>query len=130
MELMHLLKYRGGDGQLKYFRLLEKVQVHWKDIGILMGIENATLEMFEHKWRGDLKEQCRDVFQTWLRQGSEKYSVKWSGLLELLEDVQLKEIAYELQEILGKLIPYSGYLLREKPFVNFVLLRVSAKVFS
>jgi len=102
MELMHLLKYRDRDGRLKDFRLLEKIQVHWKDMGILMGIENATLEKFEHKWRGDLKEQCRDVFQTWLTHGSEKYSVKWSGILELLEDVRLREISYQLEEVLGK----------------------------
>ena len=84
------------------FRLLENIQGHWKDIGTLMGIETSMLEKFEHKWRGDLKEQCREVLQAWLEQGSEKYPVTWRGLLDVLEDVQLKTISLELQEKLGK----------------------------
>ena len=100
--MIQLVKYTGNDGQVKDFRLLEKIQGHWKDIGTLMGIENATLESFEHKWRGNLKEQCREVLQTWLNQGSEKYPVTWSGMLEVLKDVQLKMISLELQEVLGK----------------------------
>ena len=51
MDMIQLVKYTGNDGQVKDFRLLEKIQGHWKDIGILMGIENATLESFEHKWQ-------------------------------------------------------------------------------
>ena len=102
MDMLQLVKYTGSDGQTKEFRLLPKIQGHWKDIGTLMGIETSTLEAFEYKWPGDSKEQCREVLQAWLNQGSEKYPVTWSGLLEVLKDVQLKMISLELQEVLGK----------------------------
>ena len=102
MDMIQLVKYTGSDGQPKEFRLLENIQGKWKDIGTLMRIENATLNNFEHKHRGESKEQCRDVLQTWREQGSEKYPVTWSGLLEVLKDVQLKEVSRELEEVLGK----------------------------
>jgi len=104
MDMIQLVKYTGSDGQPKEFHLLENIQGKWRDIGTLLRIENATLDKFEHKHQGDLKEQCRDVLQTWREEGSrsEKYPVTWSGLLEVLKDVQLKEVARELEEALGK----------------------------
>ena len=104
MDMIQLVKYPDSNGQLKEFHLLEKVQGKWKDIGTLMRIENATLNKFAHRHQSDLKEQCRDVFQMWLEGGSrsERYPVTWSGLLEVLEDVQLKEISRELEKALGK----------------------------
>jgi len=102
MELMYLIKYTSNDGQLKYFRLIDRIQEHWRDIGILIGIEPTVLNNFSSIWKGNLREQCREVLQTWHKQGSEKYPVTWSGMLGLLEDLQLKEISRELQEALGK----------------------------
>ena len=104
MDMIQLVKYTGSDGQLKKFHLLENIQGKWRDIGTLMKIKNATLNMFEHKHQGDLKEQCRDVLQIWREEGSEKYPVTWSGLLEVLKDVQLTEVSRELEEVLGKWI--------------------------
>ena len=106
MNMIQLVEYTGSDGQLKQFHLLEKIQAKWKDIGTLMEIENATLSSFAERHRGDLKEQCRDVLQMWLEGGSrsEKYPVTWSGLLEVLKDVQLKVISCELEEVLGKCV--------------------------
>ena len=104
MDMIQLVKYTSRDGQWKEFHLLEKIQEKWKDIGTLMEIENATLNRFAHRHQGDLKEQCRDVLQTWLEGGSvsEKYPVTWSGLMEVLKDVQLKVISCEFEEALGK----------------------------
>lgn len=104
MELMYLIKYTSSDGQVKDYRLIDKIQKHWRDLGILVGIEPSVLDDFESTYRGSLKEQCRKVLQTWLEQGLEKYPVTWSGILELLEDVPLKEISRELQEALGNLM--------------------------
>lgn len=104
MELIYLIKYTGSDGKLKDYRLIDKIQGHWRDIGILMRIEPSLLDNFKSIWGGNLKEQCREVFQKWFEQGSEQYPVTWSGMLRLLEDVQLKEISRELQEVLGKLL--------------------------
>ena len=102
MELMYLIKYTSSDGQVKYYRLIDRIQEHWRDIGILMGIEPSVLNNVSSIWKGNLREQCREVLQTWNKQGSEKYPVTWSGMLGLLEDLQLKEISRELQEALGK----------------------------
>ena len=108
MNMIQLVKYTGSDGQVKQFRLLERIQEKWKDIGTLMEIENATLNKFAQSHRGNLKEQCRDVLQTWLERGSisEKYPVTWSGLLEVLEDVQLTVISCEFEKVLGKYGPW------------------------
>ena len=106
MELMDLLEYTDSDGQSKDFRLLEKIQNDWKTIGIQMGIEYATLESFEHK-EGGAYEQCHKVFHKWLSMGSKKYPVTWSGLMRLLEAVQLREVSCELQEALGEMIWYT-----------------------
>ena len=102
VEMMHLIKYASSDGQIKEFRLLRNVQRHWEAIGILLGIHLHTLRGFELKRDNDLEKQCQDVLQTWLERGSEKYPVSWSGMLKVLEDVELKEISRKLQEALGK----------------------------
>ena len=102
MELMYLMKYTSSDGQVKHYRLINRIQEHWRDIGILMGIEPSVLNNYSSIWKGNLREQCREVLQTWHKQGSEKYPVTWSGMLRLLEDLELKEISRELQEALGK----------------------------
>ena len=106
MDMIQLVKYTGNDGQPKQFYLLEKIQEKWKDIGTLMKIESATLSNFAQRHQGDLKEQCRDVLQMWLEGGSrsEEYPVTWSGLLDVLKDVQLKVISCELEEVLGKCV--------------------------
>lgn len=102
MELIYLIKYTKSDGQMKEFRLLQNVQRHWEDIGILVGIHPNTLKSFQLQRGNNLEKQCQDVFQTWLEQGLKKYPVTWNGLLEVLKDVQLNEISRELEKVLGK----------------------------
>ena len=95
------MKYTSSDGQQKHFRLIDNIQEHWREIGILMGIELPVLNDFEFNCR-NLKEQCRKVLETWLTQGSENYPVTWNGMLNVLKDVKLGEISCQLEKVLGK----------------------------
>lgn len=106
METIYLIEYTSSDGQLKDFRLIEKIQGKWKVIGTLVGMEPSVLHGFESTCRGT-EEKCWNVLHTWLTQGSEKYPVTWSGMLNVLKSVKLSEISRQLQEVLGKCLIFS-----------------------
>ena len=102
MAQMYLMKYTSSDGQQNNFRLIDKIQGHWRDIGTLMKIESSVLNDFESHCRGNLKEQCRKVLEAWIAQGSRNYPVTWSGMSTVLKDVLLGEVSCQLEEVLGK----------------------------
>lgn len=92
MEKLQLITYKGG----KKLRIIQNAQEEWRKIGIELGISPAVLKGFATEGRGDLEQQCYDVFSKWLKSGSEKYKLTWQGLLELLEAVDLKPLAEDV----------------------------------
>lgn len=89
-----LIKYRVRNEE-KEFRLLQKVQQKWYDIGTLMGVPMNTIDS-----RKTDEEKCQDALQKWMERGSPKYPVEWASLIQVLQDVQMRTVAGELREAL------------------------------
>ena len=99
MRQLHLIKYTDSEGNAKTFRLLEEIQNNCRVLGIVLGIEKATLFEALDK-RLTPVEQCEFILSLWLMRGDGEYSATWAGLLQALEDVELGGVARHLREAL------------------------------
>ena len=97
-----LIKYKeaGGKGKKEY-RLLQNIQMKWKDIGRRLGIGSAVLTGYESRHRGDIVEQCQEVFSHWRNAGAENYPFTWNGVLKILRDVEMGKVADRLEKALS-----------------------------
>ena len=98
MNRLQLIKYTDSEGNSRTFRLIEKIQNHCKRLGIRLGIERATLDGFDN--RLTLEEKCEKILELWMMRGDGEYEVTWDGLLQALEDIQLKGVADHLRRAL------------------------------
>ena len=81
---------------------MDKISAKWRDIGVLLGHSNAQLDSISTKHREDPEACCKAVLQAWQENPSSEYPVSWEGLMELLEDCRLSQVAAELRNALVK----------------------------
>ena len=98
MNQLQLIKYTDSEGNSRTFRLIEQIQNHCKRLGIRLGIEKATLDGFDN--RPTQEEKCEMILELWMMRGDGEYEVTWAGLLQALEDIQLKGVAEHLRRAL------------------------------
>ena len=99
MRYITLIKYRKGNGEAD-FRLLQKIQRKWHDIGL--ELLRTPVHIESHKTD---EEKCREVLTKWLERGSDEYPVEWGSLVKVLQNVEMNEVAEELREALNNQIP-------------------------
>lgn len=93
-----VIKWKDG-GDIKTFRLIDF-------IGKCDGISNqfkipkAKYDGWVREKQGAQREVCHDVFQHWLNSGTGPYTTTWRGLIKVLEDVELGEVAKQLKTAL------------------------------
>ena len=87
-------------GQTQKFRLREMISYKWRDLGILTKLTPSGLENISEKNRGDSEKCCQDVLDKWLENPPKGYPNTWSGLIELLDDCRLTQIAEDLRNII------------------------------
>lgn len=99
MQHMTLIKYRVHN-ETSEFRLLERIQGKWCEIGTLLGVPmNAIIG--SHM---TISEKCQEVVRVWLDKGSQIYPVEWESLINVLQDVQMGTVADDLREALDNQI--------------------------
>ena len=98
MNQLQLIKYTDSEGNPRTFRLIEMIQNNWRKLGTRLGIEKATLDGFDNRLTQE--EKCEKVLDLWMMRGEREYKVTWAGLLQALEDIQLKGVANHLQTAL------------------------------
>ena len=81
---------------------MERVSLHWRNIGELIGLSFQQLECLVAEHHGKNTDCCRAVLGSWLEDPSEKYPITWRGLIKLLEDCQLYQVIFELKKALSK----------------------------
>ena len=80
---------------------MDKIQNKWRDIGELLHLLPAQLIGISTEHRDKPIECCRAVLSRWLDNPPPNYPVTWDGLIELLEDCQLTQVATELKTVLS-----------------------------
>ena len=72
----------------------------WRDVGDLLEIDSCRLDCIHAHRMGDVRLCCRDILLDWLQMEDNSYPASWEGLLVLLEDLELNNVAKKLNEAL------------------------------
>ena len=98
-NLHHLtvLKWTDSDGQKHSLRLRNEMSSRWRDVGDLLEVESSHMEGMDTHHRGDVRLCCRNVLVDWMQMEEPSYPTNWEGLLLLLEDLELNQMAKKLK---------------------------------
>ena len=79
----------------------------WRDLGIvLMGQDAATdLDIMRVDYPNDVKQCCSRMFTEWLQRTP---MASWKQLIEALKEVELTQLANELEELLIPSVEYQS----------------------
>ena len=88
----------------KKLRIYSEIAHKWRPIASLLGLEPGQISAIEHD-RRETASCITAVLQRWLEHASqlsnaERYPKSWQGLINLLDDVELGEIAMKLKKAL------------------------------
>ena len=81
---------------------MDKIAHKWRDIGQLIDVGIGQLDSIATKHHEDSTECLRTVLGRWMEDPPEDYPNTWHGLVELLNDCKLANIAKELKIALSK----------------------------
>ncbi len=84
--------------------IIPKISAQSQSMGLLVGIEFATLQKFQKQTLNDNDEVCTLVLNNWIvRNGhSDKYPLTWNALYQLLDDIGHKRAAIEMKDGLAR----------------------------
>ena len=104
VQLHHLIiiGWKDDQGQIQEYNLTDKISHKWRDIGSLIGLSLSELATISELFPNDPKECCQAVLGQWLDNPSPDYPATWQGLLHLLNENQLDQIASELRNLVCK----------------------------
>ena len=95
------LKY-SDEGEKKRVGIINKASHKWKDIAGLICDDANKTRVLEKQYQGDANECLRQVLiDYFINKKSQGYSQDWSGLIELLNDVELELLAKEIEYALS-----------------------------
>ena len=100
LKHLTLLKWRDCDGKNRSLRLRDEMSSKWRDVGDLLEIDSSRLDCIHAHRMGDVRLCCRDILLDWLQMEDNSYPASWEGLLVLLEDLELNNVAKKLNEAL------------------------------
>ena len=101
MQQLTLLKWTDRDGQRHRLRLRDRISSRWREVGDLLGVDSSRQDSIHMDCGRDVKLCCRAVLLDWLQMEEPSYPTNWEGLLVLLEDLELHNIAKKLKEALN-----------------------------
>ena len=94
-----ILKYT-DKGEVRKVRIIKEASHKWKDIASLICVSNKVRELEdEHQGKHDCLRQT--LVDDFIIKKPADYSHSWSGLIELLKDVDLEELAERVKHALS-----------------------------
>ena len=98
---LFLIKWKDEQEKTQRFHLLQNISHKWRTIGELLDL-SSRLESLAMEHREKPEDCCQAVMRLWLANPPDEYPSTWPGLIELLEDSQLSQIASQLRNVLHK----------------------------
>jgi len=95
--MMELVRFRGRERRIN---IPQEVSTKYPQFGILL-LEDANgtkVRNMEHKHRGDAEQINTEILQEWIR-GKGRLPVSWATLTEVLRDVELSELASDIEVV-------------------------------
>ena len=100
LKQLMMLKYR-EKGEEKKIRIIKDASHKWKDIASLICDDPNKVSKLEEKLRGDHDHCLRQTLvDDFINKKPADYSHNWSGLIELLDSVDLEELAGRIKRAL------------------------------
>ena len=91
-----LIKYVDKRGQKKELRIKNSICYKWKEIGSLLEIESSSIIAWDMMYNRNVFECIDLVLNHWFEHEPDDYPVSWDGLKKILDDVELYQVAKEL----------------------------------
>ncbi len=99
LNSLNLIKWRDSEGHEQIFRLGEMVSSKWRDLGLRLSIEPATLDIWDIQYRKDASRCWGKVMGELIASGGKgDYPSTWEGVYQLLEDIKCGGVARDLKE--------------------------------
>lgn len=100
LKALQLLKWKDKKGVEQKFRLVDKVSSKWRDFALRL-LDHNIVDVLEDDVSNSSTRWMR-IMKKWLEVGGTiEYSATWEGLCVLLEDLEYKTYADELQKVLA-----------------------------
>ena len=102
---MDLIKWEDENGVKRELRIYSKIAHKWRQIATRLGFELGEIESVEENHhRNDSR--ITAVLRRWFENArslanASRYPKSWQGLINLLEDAELGEVAEELKKALS-----------------------------
>ena len=95
------LKYTEG-GEEKKLQIIKEASHKWKDIASVISNDSNKIRVLEQQHPGDPHECLRQtLIDDFIDNKPDDYSQDWKGLIELLDDVDLKTLADKIKYALS-----------------------------
>ena len=89
-------------GERKKIRIINEASHKWKDIADLICDSANKTSVLEQRYPNEPKDRLRQVFiDNFINKKPQNYSQDWRGLIELLDDVDLKTLAENVKYALS-----------------------------
>ena len=96
-----MLTYTTEKGEKKKVQIIEEASHKWKDIASLICDNPNKVSKVDEKHRGNHDNCLRQTLvDDFINKKPARYSHNWSGLIELLENVNLEELAGRVKCVL------------------------------
>ena len=100
LDELLIFKYK-DKGEKKKIRIIAEASHKWKIIASLICDDANRTIVLEQKYHSDPEECLRQTFiENFINKKPLKYSQNWDGLIELLDDVDLKKLAEDVEHAL------------------------------
>ena len=103
--LLDEMKWETASGRQKTISIYQEAAHKWKKLATKLGLGEGEIDGIESEKRGKAIDCVRSVFGRWLENAQrmkhcDKYPKSWEGLMALLGDSELAELAKEVEEAL------------------------------
>lgn len=99
LSKVDLIEWKDGS-EVQRFRLIDLIIGNCEEISIQLNILKTVYDGWVIQRLGRQSGVCHDVLQHWLQSGTGPHPITWKGLIEVLIDVQLGEVAIQLKTAL------------------------------
>ena len=101
LRFLELFKWRNESGAKQQLRIIESICSKWQKLATLVGLSMSQMDGIKKESLMEDKQCCLRVFDRWIiSNGTTDYPVIWSGLHELLDDIEHRALAEKVKTAL------------------------------
>ena len=101
---LQLLKYKDKDGKVERLRIIDRVSYKWKSITDRLSNNPSKAHSVSLQCNNDPAACLRELFLDCFinNKPANDYSQDWSGIIELLDDIEEEQLAIEVRNMIAK----------------------------